>query len=348
MAVGILGEGQNLNFAVPASYAQSLLDQKPDTAIAVKDVSQSLSEARALVQKRKNEEYSADTSSPYQQDTSQLLSVVRELSAKPNRVDVLKELACFGTVAYVLSDYGIKAARDLVKANPSPENRALLSYMLLDRAQDEDLTADFSSDGSPEKASAKLAHDQYLTEASIEANEAENLSKSNHPLVADYVLGSAATQRRQFADAIAPLTRVANGQATVCGDDLAESAYRSLIADTNRMGSAGESEKWFRRYASLYEPPPYQWDLEGDRRDSAHDYATSADAYERAAKGSTYYAYDFCYAAAERYFEEKTDADAVLSDGRSCIDASVKETNKENQSYLPRTTPCIIDSWRLC
>ncbi len=108
-------------------------------------------------------------------------------------------------------------------------------------------------------------------------------------------------------------------------------------AETNHPADA---ERWFLTYAAKYTPEPYEWDQEGDRRTNASDDAGAAKAYERAG-ASPYYSYDFCYAVGRRFFQTPRDADAVLSDGRACVDASTKTSEKSTAKYFDETLPKV-------
>jgi tetratricopeptide (TPR) repeat protein len=77
------------------------------------------------------------------------------------------------------------------------------------------------------------------------------------------------------------------------------------------------------------------------RRANASDYKASAIAYETAANGSSYYTYDFCYAAEQWFDENPPNEDSTLADGRACVDASVKNTVKSNESYFTRGLPSV-------
>ena len=94
-------------------------------------------------------------------------------------------------------------------------------------------------------------------------------------------------------------------------------------------------------YASKYAPGPYEWDSEGDRRANAGDYSSAAEAYEKAADKSIYYNSDFCYAAVDRNLQTPPDKDTVMSDGRKCVDASVRNTDKERQKQFDHMTPQV-------
>lgn len=155
------------------------------------------------------------------------------------------------------------------------------------------------------------------------------------------MLGATKDDAGEYADAISLHSPVARGKAQVCGVDLSVSALQRLISESNNAKRPDDAERWFRQYASLHEPAPYEWDSEGDRRNGANDPEGAADAYERAAQANAYYGYDYCYAATNRYFQPTTDSDAVLADGRKCIDASVKQNDSQAENYFKSEVPIV-------
>ena len=116
--------------------------------------------------------------------------------------DGLRELACLGTKAYDLSDEGIRSAQELVQSFPSPANRALLAYVLYDRAQDESFNAMFAKKGSSEETQAAAAHDQFLFKASQEATTALRENNGRRMLVISFVLAEIDEEHNQDASAI--------------------------------------------------------------------------------------------------------------------------------------------------
>lgn len=341
VAVGMLEDGQNLNFAVPVAYVRAILEQKADAATATaSNVDGSLSDAKDIFSKRAKAEYSDDPSSEYQQQTRKLRELMETIVASTSREDALTEMACLGTKATNLSDTGIKAARKLVSEKPSPEHRALLSYVLYDRATDESMRSQFAQKDSETQLQANTAHDKYLSEASREAADSARTAKGQGFLIANFVLGNAKRDRGEYPEAISLHSLVAGGSPRLCGDDLAKMAISNLIYENDSAKRPDDAEKWFKRYASLYEPATYEWDSEGDRRASANDYANAAEAYEKAAAGSSYYGYDYCFAARARFLQPTTNEDGVLADGRKCVEASVQST-KENEKYFKSTIPFV-------
>ncbi len=339
VAVGMLEDGQNLNFAVPVAYVRAILEQKTDAATA-SNVDGSVNDARDIFSKRAQAEYSGDPSSEYQQQTRKLRELMESIVASTSREDALTEMACLGTKATDLSDTGIKAARKLVKEKPSPEHRALLSYVLYDRASDEGMMSQFAQKDSEIQLQANAAHDKYLSEASREAADTARTAKGEGLLIANFVLGNSKRDHEEYSEAISLHSLVAGGSPQLCGNDLAKQAISNLIYENHNAKRPDDAEKWFRRYASLYEPAAYEWDSEGDRRASANDHAGAAGAYEKAAAGSSYYGYDYCYAARESFLQPSTNEDGVLSDGRKCVEASVQST-KENEKYFKSTMPFV-------
>lgn len=339
VAVGTLEDGQNLNFAVPVAYVKSFLEQKTNATLAL-NIDESLSEAKDILSKKEQAEYSAEPSSEYQQQTRKLLELMETIVTSTSREDALTEMACLGTKAIELSDDGIKAARKLVSEKPTSEHRALLSYVLYDRANTEDFKSIFAKKDSDEQAQATAAHEMFLSEAAHEATESTKTAKGQGLQIANYVLGNTKRDRKEYAQAISLHSLVASGNSQICGNDLTVQALSNLIYENDSAKRPDDAEKWFRRYASIHEPSAYEWDSEGDRRNAVNDHINSASAYEKAADSSSYYSYDYCYAARANYLQQVTNEDGVLADGRKCVEASVK-TSKENEHYFKSTLPLI-------
>lgn len=351
VAVGMLENGENLNFAVPVKYVRALMQEKSPASTATSlDCSQGVAALNELADRRRQETYSDDASSSYQQDTRELMSRAATLADGCHQPKVLQQLACLGTTEIDLSDSGIKAARMLVTGVPTLDSRALLAYVLYERALDEGFFASISKQGSPEEVSAAKENLDLFGQAQREALAVRNPVKGmgaytiNPFLVATYVLAGVKDGSKDYSGAAALDFVVAQSKATICGADLPLRAYRSLISEYSQLDNGEAAEKWFRLYASKYEPNPYEWDQEGDRRSAANDLQGAADAYERAASGAPAYDYDYCYAANDHYLQSNTDADDVLADGRKCVDSSVKDTNAYSQKQFQGTLPQVYRS----
>ena len=127
----------------------------------------------------------------------------------------------------------------------------------------------------------------------------------------------------------------------VCGIDIKRDIYLDLISENAKVRRPVEAERWFRRYAAEYKPSSWDWDSEGDRLDEAKDHLLAADAYERAAGEGDYLAIDFCWATQERLNGNESQGDLLLSDGRKCVEASVKNTDTTRAKRYAEQMPVI-------
>jgi len=330
VAVGMLGEGQNLNFAVPVSFVRDIM-APPTTTIALGDPAEGLSQLKGLIDNWGT--YSDDENSQYQKTSRKMKDLAERIENGAISESILTEVACLGTKYYVLSDPGIAAARKLAQASSSPEHRALLAYTLKERSDIESLRALIAEKDSDAQKVAVEANRRFLLLASTEAQEAAKNAKGRGLLLADYVLGQSKQDEGDDASSVQLQSSVATAGLKQCGNDLAEQAVRSLIVENTKLNRIDEAEKWFSRLEHMYEVYPGDWDAEGDRRSNASDYSAAAAAYEKAASKSEGLSYDYCFASNDRYLQPVTDSDAVLADGRKCVEASLKPSNKDNANF---------------
>jgi tetratricopeptide (TPR) repeat protein len=341
VAVGMFQDGQNLNFAVPIKYLRKLLDAKSELTSIRVDCTQTMSVLSTLFDARSKEDYSDDPSSDYQKHSEEMHSSANIISNDCHQPEVLRNLACLSINTFDLGEPAVRAARELVTLVPTSESRSLLAYVLYDYAEDENLRAATAKDGSPEKAEASNAFTTLLGEAEREANQTVRQFRSEPLQIADFVIAKAKEDRNDIVGAIPLHSIVVTSPSTVCGTDLVSASFRDLVTDSDKEDRPDDAERWFRRYAAKYEPAPYEWDSEGDRRWKYKDYASAADAYERAATTGNYYTYDYCYASVGRYIKDTPDADQTLTDGRKCIDASVKNTRDADRKQFDNELPTV-------
>jgi len=198
----------------------------------------------------------------------------------------------------------------------------------------------FAKDSSPEKAAALTQQESFLSEAESEARRVIDEAKGKRLPAATFVMANIREDRKDYAAAVSLFQQVILTKPDICGTDLTYASLRSLISDSENLGKSTDAELWFRRFASDYAPSPYDWDSEGDRRAKVKDYAVTADAYERAASDGTFPA-DSCYAAINRWLEPQTDGDRTLDDGRACIAASIKNSDKKKEVEYNTELPVV-------
>jgi tetratricopeptide (TPR) repeat protein len=338
VAVGMLTDGQNLNFAVPVSYVRDLLARKsqPDVGPIT-----GISELSDMVQAVSNETYSAEDESPYQRGLQKLKDSANAFLIRPQSAENLQALACLGDSAWTVLDQAIEAARKLILAKHTPENGALLAYLLLQKADLDSVNAAFSKDGSSEKAAALTAMNSVLDEVTKLASPALTDGRSRSVPLYTFVLAAAKKMTDDYVSSMRLNEEVLPRVTSVCGKDLKPEVYQDLIMESDKLGKVSDAEQWFRRYSAEYTPSAGEWDSEGDRRGAATDYAAAAVAYEKAARGASYLAIDYCWASQDSFLSTPTREDDVLANGRSCVDASVKATSDTQTQQFNARLPIV-------
>jgi hypothetical protein len=127
VAVGMMEDGQNLNFAVPVADVRAIIAGDTSTVTTVTDISNAINALNDLLLKKQKAQYSDDPNSEYQQDRANLISSMKvavSASATPNQ---LRQLSCIGVKDLDLSDEGIRAAQELVQNTSSLDDQALLA-----------------------------------------------------------------------------------------------------------------------------------------------------------------------------------------------------------------------------
>lgn len=341
VAVGMLEDGQNLNFAVPVEYVRKLITQNNSNNFSIFDITSATSQFNVLADTLKAAQYSEEPSSEYQQTAQNIMQLTDNILANTTQEEILTKIACLGKNYYFMSDRGIEAARNNSKYRPTPANRAFLSYILYKRAQIENFRASYAERNSDDEKTALESHEKYLMQAWNEAIEGAKIAKGDALSLANFVIASVKNDRGEYVEAALIHNTIANIKLEVCGDEIQSQVLKDLISENYNAKRNDEAEKWFRRFADLYTPTSYQWDAEGDRRHSVNDYERSAEAYENAAQNDSDYSYDYCYAANDFYMQKTTNVDAVLENGRKCIEASVRNTDKNNEKQFNHALPSV-------
>ncbi|HEX5284941.1 MAG TPA: tetratricopeptide repeat-containing serine protease family protein [Bryocella sp.] len=338
VAVGILPDGENLNFAVPVEFVREIEAAAARSNDVEDAVAPQIPDVEVLLARKDKEAYSSDQDSPYQLASAKFGQAMHTAVTLTRKVNDLRQLACLGVRSWDAIDDGIAAARNAYTSTPTVGNSALLAYSLYQGAALQYVSAAFAKDGSDEQHKAQEAERRFLGDASKIALQTKTANGKLDD-VAIFVLGGAADQLRNFAGATEYFEKIAGHPVQECGNDLRMLAMRDLISEAAALKHDDEAEGWFRKFTQTYSPSASDWNSEGDRRFQAKDYLVASDAYERAAAADAGYGYDLCYASVGRFLQPSTDEDKVLSDGRDCQDASVKNSDQNSSTEYEKELP---------
>ena len=307
VAVGMLKEGQNLNFAVPTSALRAILEgtTSPHTNQCI-----------ALLEQIKNLkdqhlEYSTAPDSEYQKREEQMNSLLDSAFKEAGSDPQLQVLVSNAALAQEPS-IAVKAARRAVDLRPNTD-----SYLALARALD--MNAFFGTDSNKSVS---------LSQAADSATAALGLSK--HPSAEVYeVLGEIQVDQSNYREAEQSYAKAFADSAHLPVADR-PSVIRGLITSTSGLGDLSAATRWFNLLVAAGEVKGYDWEQQGDRLKEASKYQEAAAAYEKAARAGLYD--NLCSAAWMQ--EIINNDDMVLEDARSCIQrTSTYKNHEKNLSF---------------
>ena len=296
-------DGQNLNFAIPIAYLDSLLHAKPNS------ISASLTPAvlDALVVAFRRERFSKAPDSPYQARLNELRKAIRLAALQINSAPALSQLMCmtYNNTPDEDEDAVADAARKLIKIGPASdgEPHAVLAYAL-------SYQADYVLPG-PERTS-------LIQEGESEADLAIKIG-GRGSATAEYAKGVFLSMRR-YPEGIPLFQKVLKEDPKLfaCGYNLQVYAYRKLISYEDLADLYDQAEKSFAGLVATGEASASDWGWEGTRRHAHKDFLGAAIAFEKSDNANPFNA---C-TTARNYFDAPGDnSEKILSEGRKCIDA---------------------------
>jgi tetratricopeptide (TPR) repeat protein len=299
VTVGTFQEGQNLNFALPASTLLRFLAEPSAKAESIDTI---LDHAREIASNRGA--YSSNPDSEWQRGRIKIDALLAEAIDKS--WNDLPGLTKVTSAAWLNSSLTVKARRRLVELASTPENYEELGRSL------------YFSDLSVQDSEEKKA---VLSEAEKAVRTA--ISRSKSPAAAWYLLlGNILSDRDQCREA-----KGFYNQALLADKDKSESqnALRGLTTCSDTLGSAIEAEQFFRSLAARGFAEASDWQLEAGRLKKRQMYADAAKAYQTAAQmqeeNHDYFAvedYSLWESAATNYVIAGN-YDAALAAARKCI-----------------------------
>jgi len=315
VAVGMLQEGQNLNFAVPATQLQKFL--QGEVAISG-DVTALLEKAAGLKSARDQYEYSQAPDSDWQKTDRQIDSTLQAALEQVGRDgDLMLKIA--KEAEGQNNDIAIEASERAVRLNPSADANLILAKGL-----------------SKKTISAPEADKPALLErAEKAARAALRLSKKPTPETY-YQLADVLEDRASYVEAEVNF-RHAFDLSKASGDkDIQADSLRGLVRTTYISGKADQGESWFNMLVSSDLGNVWDWQEQGARLDKLEQYRNAGRSYQQAALlGPSLHLGGFwtnwCEAAWSFVLAATDESDSVLSTARQCISEGAGKADSEQR-----------------
>jgi tetratricopeptide (TPR) repeat protein len=309
VAVGILQEGQNLNFAVPATLIQKLLRGEVATN---SDVPTLLEKAEALKSARNQHEYSQEPDSDWQKIDRQIDSTLQSaIEQAGNDGNLLLSIAKEATDQN--TDLAISAAERALRSSPSVDGNLILAKVL-------NVKGFFANDAEKQP---------LFDRAEKAARTALRLSKKPTPEVC-YQLADVLEDRTSYAEAEENFHRAFDLSKPEGDTQIHVNSIRGMIRTTYSLGKPNESDIWFKALVNTGKANAWDWQNQGSRLDKLEKYHEAGQSYQQAALLGGAWT-NWCEAAWSFLSASTDDSDLVLSVARRCISEGTGKADSEQR-----------------
>lgn len=321
VAVGILEEGQNLNFAVPIKFVEKLLNGDA----AAGDIPTLFSRVDDIFQKRsQNEQYSAEPDSPWMKSQRDIEGLLRQSVSVAG-----KDYASLKLVADKVMSFGfwsvdptiaVTVAERMVQVRSNAESNTLLAKSL------------DSAAGAETPPSDKNSPTIVRAERAIRAA----FASTKQPTIEMYiVLGDILDERQLLAESKgAYLKSYELAKLRGQPDDVGR-GLRGLITTSAELKSNADTDRWFGVLVDTGLVGWYDREQQARRLYARDDYKGAGDNFALAAS-PTFWT-EYCDAATAYAIDGK-DQDRVLEMARACVangankkDSDARLANAHNQ-----------------
>jgi tetratricopeptide (TPR) repeat protein len=315
VTVGTIEEGQNLNFAVPASAVTNLLRGESLKSV---DFSSLVDRAQVLIGKRNTLEYSDAVDSPYQKNENEIRLAFSSAVARAEKEDAPRLLELSEQLAnswnVVDRDVAVLAAERAVKLASSTSSNLALAKAL-------NLKASWLTNATD-------ADQQKLLLRRSEMVARQAISMTKQPSASLYSwLGDTLEMLGSHQEAESVLRRAL--ELSRLSPDTAEQAQilRDLVVAAQELKKPTEADKWFNSLAETGHASWWDWTQQAKRLDAAKRFAEAGESWQKAAE-LNYVWRNWCDAAFS--FELAPDkSDLVLNHARKCISLGTGKKNSE-------------------
>jgi tetratricopeptide (TPR) repeat protein len=311
VAVGSLEDGQNLNFAVPASAVIRLLRGQ---SASPGDVASLIEIAQSLLDKRKTLKYSAETTSPFQENEMEISSAFATAIQDSSKPDIAVLIRIVGQLAdsiySVDRNVALLAAERVAVLAPSPTANLALAKAC-------NWKAVFSSEIDQKDL---LSRSEKLVRRAI----GESKSPSTEMY---YLLGDTLLMRRTYQEAEAALRRSLELNRTNTDAEQQSLIFRDLVSVAEALKRPNEIDKWFSALVETGKASAWDWTQQAQRLDAAQRYAEAGESWQKSAEFN--YAWtDWCEASGSFELAPGKE-DATLFTARKCIELGVGQQKSE-------------------
>ena len=302
VTVSSIEDGQNLNFAIPASAVMTLVRGKLPSDQA--DASALFETAESLINKRKDLQYSAEPDSPYQRLGNQIKQTFSTVISRAGKqhVDLLLRISneFASTFDGGEADLAILAADRATQMRAASETNLALAKALSWKSI---LTSD--------------AEQKTLLERSEKvARQAVSLAKQPDTDLY-YTLGDILEMRESHLEADTALRRALDLNQR--HPDAEKQAYilRDLISAADGLKRPSDVDKWFAALTQAGSASAFDWQGQAKRLDGASRYGEAGAAWQHAASLNVTWS-DWCEAAGS-FALAGSNEDSVLNNARKCL-----------------------------
>lgn len=329
VTVGTIEEGQNLNFAVPASAVIKLLHGQVESPQG--DPHSLIEAAELLIAKRGELEYSADPDSPFmkmgEQIRSTLSTAVDRAAKDPDLLIRISNQFRERFYDTTTVDVAISAADRALRLKPSSDAGLALAKAL-----------NWKVAFGPEDDNKK-----ELLERSVKAAKAA-ISFAKHPN-SDmyYTLGDTLMQRESYNEADVALRHALEPNGTIINANEKANILRDLIVTAQNLQHPKDIDMWFAALVQTGTSSWWDWRQQAVRLDAAHRYAEAGQAWQQGAQLNKQAWSDWCEAAGS-FALTTGNEDSVLFCARKCIgDGSGKKDSEARLSEAHREIAAVLN-----
>jgi tetratricopeptide (TPR) repeat protein len=317
VTVGSIEDGQNLNFAVPASAVVKLLRGQ---SMEAADVASLLETAQGLVEKRNGLQYSDEPDSLFQKSQSEIKLAYSSAINRADKKDVpvlLQVSEQFSASFYSVDlDIAVLAAERAIRLTPSAAGSLSLARALNVKA---------SLWSEPTDAAQQKS---LLERAEKAARQA--ISSTKQPSAEMYYwLGDTLAMRRSSQDADAALRRALELNRPTADTEQQGRILRDLVTVAVDLKKAADVDKWFAALSQTGQANMWDWEQQARRLDGATRFAEAGEDWQRAAEFNIGWT-NWCEAAGS--FEMVPGREeSVLFNARKCIDLGAGKPKSETR-----------------